>query len=104
MSSILQGLTISLASIIVTFAFFGLLVLVMVLLRESFKVSPKATTKVEQIPTQEQPRSAQEIYRLRAAGIAVLVASLKAKGASTSLGELLNKPPGRWWGKTHGED
>ena len=101
----LQGLTISLASIIVTFAFFGLLVLVMVLLRESFKVSPKVETKAEQIPTLEQSLDTQDTDRLRAAGIAVLVASLKAKRTSTSgLGDVLNEPPGRWWGNTRRED
>ena len=107
MSIMLQGLTISLASILITFAFFGLLVFVMVLLREAFKAPPEGEVKVEQLPRPDHPDSVsdQESDRLKAAGIAVLVASLKAKGDSAvGLGKVLESPPSRWWRDARRED
>ena len=94
MSSISQGLSLSLAGILITFAYFGLLILVMVLLREIFKVPPQ-----EKKP--EKLKSAQDIDRMKAAGIAVAVAIQKSKGKpDASLGQLLERPPGRWWRST----
>jgi Na+-transporting methylmalonyl-CoA/oxaloacetate decarboxylase gamma subunit len=91
LSSISQGLSLSLAGILITFAYFGLLILVMVLLREIFKVPPG-----EKKP--EKQKSTQEIDRMKAAGIAVTVAILKSKvGPDASLGRTLETPPGRWW-------
>lgn len=91
MSSILQGLRLSLAGILITFVYFGLLILVMVLLREIFKVAPQ-----EVKPDKE--KSAQDIDRMKAAGIAVTIAMLKSKKEpGESLGQVLETPPGRWW-------
>lgn len=95
MSSILQGLSLSLAGILITFVYFGLLILVMVLLREIFKV-----------PQQEvKPREHKldrEADRMKAAGIAVVVAKLESKKASgKNLGRALEAPPGRWWNYYH---
>lgn len=91
MSSILQGLRLSLAGILITFVYFGLLILVMVLLREIFKVAPQ-----EVKPDKE--KSAQDIDRMKAAGIAVTIAMLKSKKEpGVSLGQVLETPPGRWW-------
>lgn len=91
MSSILQGLSLSLAGILITFAYFGLLILVMVLLREIFKVAPQK----EKLSKKE---SAQDVARMRAAGIAVVVAMLESKKEKGgSLGQVLETPPGRWW-------
>jgi len=81
----------SLAGILITFLYFGLLILVMVLLREIFKVPPQ-----EEKP--DKKKSAQDIDRMKAAGIAVAVAMLKSKKEpSVSLGQVLETPPGRWW-------
>lgn len=91
MSSILEGLRLSLAGILITFLYFGLLILVMVLLREIFKV-PSQDKKPDKLNTD------QDIDRMKAAGIAVVVAIKKAKKQSgASLGEVLENPPGRWW-------
>lgn len=91
MSIILQGLSLSLAGILITFAYFGLVILVMVLLREIFKVSP-----TEKKP--DKQKTAKDIDRMKAASIAVTVAILKSKEkTSFSLGEVLETPPGRWW-------
>jgi len=91
LSSILQGLSLSLAGILITFVYFGLLILVMVLLRKIFKVHPQ-----EEKP--DKQRTAQDIDRMKAAGIAVAVAMLKSKKQpGFSLGHVLETPPGRWW-------
>ena len=91
MSTIAQGLSLSLAGILITFAYFGLLILVMVLLREIFKV-PQQEVK------QEERELDREADRMKAAGIAVVVAMLEAKKASSgNLGQTLETPPGRWW-------
>ncbi len=90
MSSVLQGLSLSLAGILITFIYFGLLILVMVLLREIFKVPPHKENQSKQ-------ESAQDIDRMKAAGIAVVVAMLESeKEAGGSLGKVLETPPGRW--------
>jgi Na+-transporting methylmalonyl-CoA/oxaloacetate decarboxylase gamma subunit len=89
--SILQGLRLSLAGILITFVYFGLLILVMVLLREIFKVP-------QQDIEPEEQKTAQEMDRMKAAGIAVAVALLKSKKQpGVSLGQVLEMPPGRWW-------
>jgi len=81
----------SLAGILITFLYFGLLILVMVLLREIFKV-PSQDKKPDKLNTD------QDIDRMKAAGIAVVVAIKKSKKQSgASLGEVLENPPGRWW-------
>lgn len=91
MSSILEGLRLSLAGILITFLYFGLLILVMVLLREIFKV-PSQDKKPDKLNTD------QDIDRMKAAGIAVVVAIKKSKKQpGASLGEVLENPPGRWW-------
>ena len=91
MSSILEGLRLSLAGILITFLYFGLLILVMVLLREIFKV-PSQDKKPDKLNTD------QDIDRMKAAGIAVVVAIKKSKKQSgANLGEVLENPPGRWW-------
>lgn len=91
MSSILEGLRLSLAGILITFLYFGLLILVMVLLREIFKV-PSQDKKPDKLNTD------QDIDRMKVAGIAVVVAIKKSKKQSgASLGEVLENPPGRWW-------
>lgn len=91
MSSLLEGLRLSLAGILITFLYFGLLILVMVLLREIFKV-PSQDKKPDKLNTD------QDIDRMKAAGIAVVVAIKKSKKQSgASLGEVLENPPGRWW-------
>jgi len=91
LSSILEGLRLSLAGILITFLYFGLLILVMVLLREIFKV-PSQDKKPDKLNTD------QDIDRMKAAGIAVVVAIKKSKKQSgASLGEVLENPPGRWW-------
>ena len=91
MSSILEGLRLSLAGILITFLYFGLLILVMVLLREIFKV-PSQDKKPDKLNTD------QDIDRMKAAGIAVVVALKKSKKQSGAiLGEVLENPPGRWW-------
>lgn len=91
MSTILQGLSLSLAGILITFIYFGLLILVMVLLRIIFKVSPG-----EDKP--DKKKSLQDTDRMKAAGIAVTVAVLKSKeNTRRSLGQVLETPPGRWW-------
>jgi Na+-transporting methylmalonyl-CoA/oxaloacetate decarboxylase gamma subunit len=91
LSNISQGLSLSLAGILITFAYFGLLILVMVLLREIFKVPPHEVKPDKQ-------KSAQDIDRMKAAGIAVAVAILKSKEQpDVSLGHVLETPPGRWW-------
>ena len=63
----------------------------MVLLREIFKV-----------PQQEGKSGEHELDReadrMKAAGIAVVIAMLKSKKASGgNLGQTLETPPGRWW-------
>ena len=91
MSSLLEGLRLSLAGKLITFLYFGLLILVMVLLREIFKV-PSQDKKPDKLNTD------QDIDRMKAAGIAVVVAIKKSKKQSgASLGEVLENPPGRWW-------
>lgn len=91
MSSIFEGLRLSLAGILITFLYFGLLILVMVLLREIFKV-PSQDKKPDKLNTD------QDIDRMKVAGIAVVVAIKKSKKQSgASLGEVLENPPGRWW-------
>lgn len=91
MSSILQGLSLSFAGILITFAYFGLMILVMVLLREIFK-APQQEIKPE------EHKLDREADRMKAAGIAVVVAMLESQKASSgSLGQVLEKPPGRWW-------
>lgn len=96
MSSLLEGLRLSLAGILITFLYFGLLILVMVLLREIFKV-PSQDKKPDQLNT-DQLNTDQDIDRMKAAGIAVVVAIKKSKKQSgASLGEVLENPPGRWW-------
>lgn len=89
MSSISQGLSLGLAGILITFAYFGLLILVMVLLREIFKVPPPDKKPDTQ-------KSAQDVDRMKAAGIAVAILKSKAQ-PDASLGHLLETPPGRWW-------
>ena len=91
MSTILQGLSLSLAGILITFIYFGLLILVMVLLRTIFKSPPEE----DKLDTE---KSFQDMDRMKAAGIAVTVAFLKAKGKTrSSLGQVLETSPGRWW-------
>lgn len=94
MGSILQGLSLSLAGILITFIYFGLMILVMILLREIFKASP---SEVE--TTQEE--TAQDIERKKVAAIAVAIAMLQSRQEKeASLGQLLASPPGRWWKDT----
>lgn len=91
MSSLTQGLILSLAGIFITFIYFGLLILVMVLLREIFKVPPQ----VEKLDDQEM---AQDLDRMRAVGIAVSIAILRSRVQKDNrLGKILETPPGRWW-------
>jgi Na+-transporting methylmalonyl-CoA/oxaloacetate decarboxylase gamma subunit len=91
LGSILEGLSLSLAGILITFIYFGLMILVMVLLREIFKVSPP---EVE--ATQEG--TDQDIERRKVAAIAVAIAMLQSRQEKdASLGQLLASPPGRWW-------
>ena len=103
MSDLLQGLSISLLGMLITFLFFGLLILLVVVLRGIFQVPPieKGAMHVEPEHS-DPPKPAQDLNRMKAAGIAVVAAALKAKVQQESdLGQLLEDPPGRWWRASH---
>jgi Na+-transporting methylmalonyl-CoA/oxaloacetate decarboxylase gamma subunit len=99
MSSLLQGLSLSLAGILVTFAALGLLILVIILLRELFTVAPEESEPQPAGP--EGPAASlteRDQARRQAAGVAVAVALLKSgQQPDESLGQALETPKGRWW-------
>ena len=99
MNELLQGLTISILGILITFAFLGALILVIVLLREIFKM-PHEEVRSEIRETDERNvlLTDQDNDRLKALAAAVAVATLKADLQSDPrLGQALENPPGRWW-------
>ncbi|MBS1248844.1 MAG: hypothetical protein MAG431_00408 [Chloroflexi bacterium] len=94
MSELTQGLQISVMGILITFASLGVLILVMVLLRELFAIKPDNSIKSED--TKVEPVSNREKLRMRAAGIAVLAASRRRGTKRTAqLGALLESSSGR---------
>jgi Na+-transporting methylmalonyl-CoA/oxaloacetate decarboxylase gamma subunit len=102
LSEIEQGLQLSLMGILITFASLGLLIVVMILLRELF--NPKREDVADESPAKEAQLNLQsvdsdrEAARQRAAGIAVAVAYLTSqRKRGANLGQLLETPPGHWW-------
>jgi sodium pump decarboxylase gamma subunit len=102
LSEIAQGLQLSVMGILITFASLGLLIVVMILLRELFNPKPKDVA--EESPTKEaqldiqSAASDKDETRQRAAGIAVAVAFLASqRKRGATLGQLLETPPGHWW-------
>lgn len=106
MSVIYQGLSISLLGMLITFSFFGLLILLIVSLQVIFKVDPtEKGTYTEGTIESEPPELSRDRDRRKAAGIAVAVAALWAKKqAGSGLGQLLEEPPGRWWPDAHHQE
>ena len=100
MSSIYQGIYLSLVGILITFGSLGLLIVVIVLLDKVFNRSPKDEMLAPgETKEAENLSPVQDIDRMKAAGIAVAVAVLMSKGQKGSrLGKALEAPPGRWWG------
>jgi len=91
MSELAQGLQISVLGILITFASLGVLILVMVVLRELF--SRETTVTEEPEKSQVELAYYQEELRMRAAAAAVLVASLqKGEHRDANLGALLESP------------
>lgn len=99
MSEIEQGLQLSVMGILITFASLGLLIVVMIVLRELFNPKKKRiSTDSEKKEAQVDQRTEQDSARARAAGIAVSVAYLNShRKRGANLGQLLESPPGRWW-------
>lgn len=100
MSEFAQGLTISLVGMAITFGVLGLLILVIVLLRAIF-AAPSSEAR-ETIPTPARPVEPEtdptEAARREAVAVAVSVAYLQRKRErKSSLGALLERPPGPWW-------
>lgn len=102
MSEIAQGLQLSVYGILITFASLGLLIVVMIILRELFNPRKDASVEEDQESiseaTEDDLQTDLEMARRRAAGIAVSVAymnSLRKRGAN--LGQLLESPPSHWW-------
>ncbi len=92
MSELTQGLQLSVLGLLITFASLGLLILVMVVLREMFSV--RTTENSEPEDAQEDLAPYWDDLRMRAAGIAVSVASLQRERKHTAnLGALLESPP-----------
>jgi Na+-transporting methylmalonyl-CoA/oxaloacetate decarboxylase gamma subunit len=106
MSDIFQGLGISLLGMLITFSFFGLLILLIVALRLIAPVGPpEEEAQFEEATEPEQPQLKQENNRMKAAGVAAAIALLRAKQQTDSgLGQLLEDPPGRWWHDAQQED
>ena len=99
MNNILQGLVISLFGILITFAALGLMILLMVFLREFFKSSPpEGELELGSLEDRTSKKPVQEDLRKKAAGIAVAVVALKSKKQPRyGLGERLETPKGGWW-------
>ncbi len=101
MSEIAQGLQLSVYGILITFASLGLLIIVMIILRELFnpkqKESPDQNLTTETNASQESDDE-MDYIRQQAVGIAVSVAFMKSqKKRGANLGQLLESPPGQWW-------
>ncbi len=92
MSELAQGLQLSVMGILITFASLGVLILVMIVLRELF--NPKPTPVVEPQDAEDDLSDYWEDLRIRAAGVAVSIASLQRDRRHTAnLGALLESPP-----------
>ena len=81
----MQGISVSIAGISITFLSLGVLIVFMYALRAIFKPSQTKAEPVEALPQEDDQA---EIFRQRAAGIAVGVAFLKGKNRG---GESLGK-------------
>ena len=93
MSELMQGLQLSVMGILITFASLGVLILVMVVLRELFAEKP---AREEPCKEQVDLLYYQEDLRLRVAGIAVAVAFLKRdEKRAANLGALLESSQGK---------
>ena len=94
MSQLAQGLQLSAVGILILFASLGVLLLVMVALRDLFKVKP--SDRVEPDKVQVELLYHQEEMRIRAAAIAVSVPAMKTAGKHAgNLGALLESPSSR---------
>lgn len=91
MSELSQGLQLSVWGIMITFASLGVLILVMVALREMFSEKPSVGPEPDDV---EDDLSAYwEDLRIRAVGIAVSIAHLqRSEKLAANLGALLESP------------
>ncbi len=90
MSNLAQGLSISVMGILITFASLGVLILVMIALRELF--APRASQEAP------QPEGGEVENDAAAVAAATAVAFLKAQQRrQAALGKVLETPQGRWW-------
>ncbi len=95
MSSLGQGLSISVMGILITFASLGILILVMIALREWF--APR-TSKEAPRPDGSEDGAPQTESDAAAVAAATAVAFLKARQRQrAALGKVLEAPQGRWW-------
>lgn len=102
MNLYLQGLTLSLMGLIVTFASLGLFILIIVLLQRIFSPASPAETGVDRPhPTAgaaSLPGGGTNDAQ-RVAAIAVAVALAGERDLPGGLGAALTEGPGRWWGQ-----
>ncbi len=95
MSNLAQGLSISVMGILITFASLGVLILVMIVLRELF--APRATQQASR-PVGAGEGAPQAEDDAAAVAAATAVAFLKDRQRQrAALGKLLETPQGRWW-------
>ena len=99
MSELAQGLQLSVLGILITFASLGLLVLIMIVLRELFSAPGRSVSTGPKKEARADKVSDREVVRKRVAGIAVSIAyaNKHRKHGDSNLGHLLESPPGRYW-------
>ena len=99
MNEINQGLILSGIGILITFSSLGILILVILLLKTFF---PPEGRDRESVPSVGEPGKSQsdrkQNKRIAAAVGAALILQ-KNKDHSSSLGKVLETPPGNWWHK-----
>ena len=102
MSVILQGLSISVLGLGLTFAALGLFILVMVVLQRLFRLRPPASVErePEALPAGSAlARDTEAEAAERAAAIAVALSHLRSlEICQSGLGEALEAGRGPWWG------
>ena len=97
MNPILQGLTISVSGIIITFVALGLFILVMIVLQKLFPAESEAGSEAEKKTIVESSTSADDEGEVVAAIAAAVAYFQQSFDQSGDLGTLLGEGRGTWW-------
>lgn len=99
MNEINQGLILSGIGILITFSSLGILILVILLLKTIFPPEGRDREFVTDVGAPGKSQTDRDWKKRIAAGVGAALILQNNKDHSSSLGKVLESPPGYWWQK-----